>query len=132
VPGALSLRAILDEIDTAVFSPQTDARLAPLARVVQARFVSEMMALARADGATAEVSAVMDAKLAAMSQAFGKKRKGESETDRAHLNALSARINRHLAGEDAALARPLPALPVPPGPPIGAMGQTEDCWFCGN
>jgi hypothetical protein len=132
VPGTLSLRAILDEIDAAVFAPETDARLAPLARVVQARFVSEMMALARAEGATAEVSAVVDAKLAAMSQGFGKKLKGESETDRAHLAALSARISRHLAGEDAALARPLPALPVPPGPPIGAMGQTEDCWFCGN
>ena len=132
VPGAFSLRAILDDIDAAVFSPETDARLAPLARVVQARFVSEMMALARAEGATAEVSAVVDAKLAAMREVFGKKRKGESATDRAHRAALSSRINRHLAGEEVRLAKPLPALPAPPGPPIGAMGQTEDCWFCGN
>ncbi|MFN7164697.1 MAG: zinc-dependent metalloprotease [Hyphomonas sp.] len=132
VPGALGLRAILDEIDTAVFSPQPDARLAPLARVVQARFVSELMALARAKGATADVSAVADAKLAAMQSRLGKIRKGESETERAHLSALSARITRHLAGEEVQLAKPLPALPVPPGPPIGSMGQTEDCWFCGR
>lgn len=132
VPGALSLRAILDEIDAAVFEPETDARLAPLARVVQSRFVSEMMALARAEGATAEVSAVADAKLAALREGFGKKRKGQSETDRAHLAALSARITRHLAGEDVTVAKPLQSLPVPPGPPIGSMGQTADCWFCGN
>ncbi len=131
-PGALSLRAILDEIDTAVFAPQTDARRAPLARVVQARFVSELMALARAEGATADVSAVADAKLAAMQSRLGKTRKGESATERAHLSALSARITRHLAGEEVQLAKPLPALPVPPGPPIGSMGQTEDCWFCGR
>lgn len=132
VPGALSLRAVLDEIDRAVFAPESDARLAPLARVVQARFVSELMALSRAGGATPEVSAVADAKLAAMRDAFGKKRKGETEAERHHLSALSARITRHLAGEEAATARPLPALPVPPGPPIGAMGQVEDCWFCAN
>ena len=132
VPDALSLRAIVDEIDAAVFAPETDARLAPLARVVQARFVSELMALARAEGTTAEVSAVADAKLTALRDGFGKKRKGQSETDRAHLLALSARITRHLAGEEVQLAKPLPALPAPPGPPIGSMGQTEECWFCGN
>lgn len=132
VPGALSLRAILDEIGTAVFTLETDARLAPLARVVQARFVSELMALARAEDATAEVSSVADAKLAALRDGFGRKRKGQSETDRAHLAALSVRITRHLAGEEVRLAKPQPALPAPPGPPIGSMGQAEECWFCGN
>jgi hypothetical protein len=131
-PGALSLRAILDAIDAAVFAPAREARQAPLARVVQARFVSELMALARAEGATAEVSAVADAKLAALNEGFGKKRKGQSETDRALLAALSARITRHLAGEEVQLAKPLPALPAPPGPPIGSMGQTEECWHCGR
>lgn len=130
--GALSLRAILDRLDAAVFAPETDTRRAPLARVVQARFVSEMMALSRAEDATAEVSAVVDAKLAAMQTRFGKKQRGQSAAEQQHLAALRARIGRHLAGEDAALAKPLPALPVPPGPPIGAMGQTEECWFCGN
>ena len=130
VPGALSLREILDAIDAAVFVPEADARLAPLARVVQARFVSELMALARADGVTADVSAAADAKLGAMQAAMGKTRKGQSEAERAHLSALRARIGRHLAGEDVPAAKPLPALPVPPGPPIGAMGQTEDCWHC--
>ena len=132
VPGGLRLRAILDEIDAAVFTQETDARLAPLARVVQARFVSELMALARAEGATAEVSAVADSKLAALRDGFGKKRKGQSETDQAHLTALSVRITRHLAGEEVQLAKPLPALPAPPGPPIGSMGQAEECWLCGN
>lgn len=131
-PGALSLGTILDEIEAAVFEPQGDARLAPLARVVQARFVSELMALSRATGATPEVSAVADGKLAALREAFGKKRQGQSEEERHHLAALSARIGRHLAGDDAEMAKPLPALPVPPGPPIGAMGQAEDCWFCGK
>jgi hypothetical protein len=78
------------------------------------------------------VSAVADAKLVGLKDGFGKKRKGQSETDRAHLTALSARITRHLAGEEVPLANPLPALPAPPGPPIGSMGQTEECWFCGN
>lgn len=130
VPGALSLSAVLDEIDAAVFAPEADARLASLARVVQARFVSELMALARSEGSTAEVSALADAKLAALQEGFAKKRKGQSETDRAHRAALSARIIRHLAGEEVQLAKPLPALPAPPGPPIGSMGQTEECWFC--
>lgn len=132
MPGALSLRAILDEIDTAVFAPQAEARLAPLARVVQARFVSEVMALARADGATADVTAVADGKLAALRDRVGKTRRGESATERAHLSTISSRINRHLAGEEVTVAKHLQSLPVPPGPPIGSMGQTEDCWFCGN
>jgi hypothetical protein len=89
-------------------------------------------ALARAEGATPEVSAVADAKLAALKEGFGKKRKDQSETDRAHLAALSARITRHLAGEEVHLAKPLPALPAPPGPPIGSMGQSEECWHCGS
>jgi hypothetical protein len=128
--GAMPLSEMLDTIDAAVFAPEAEARLAPLARVVQARFVSELMALARADGVSAEVSAAADAKLGAMQAAMGKTRKGQSEADRAHLAALSARIGRHLAGEEVPAAKPLPALPVPPGPPIGSMGQTEDCWHC--
>jgi hypothetical protein len=132
VPGALSLRAILDQIDAAVFAPEADPRLAPLARVVQARFVSELMALSRAEGASAEVSAVADGKLAALREAFGKKRKGQTETEKQHLAALSARIGRHLAGEEVVAAKPLPALEAPPGSPIGAMGQMEECWFCTN
>lgn len=129
---AMTLPEMLDTIDAAVFAPETGARLAPLARVVQARFVAELMTLARAEGVSADVSAAADAKLAAMQAAMGRKRKGQSTADRQHLDALRARIGRHLAGEDAQAAKPLPALPVPPGPPIGAMGQTEECWFCGN
>jgi hypothetical protein len=98
--------------------------------VVQARFVAELMTLARADGVSADVSAAADAKLGAMQAAMGKTRKSQSEADRAHLAALRGRIGRHLAGEDVPVAKPLPALPVPPGPPIGAMGQTEECWHC--
>jgi hypothetical protein len=127
--GAMTLPEMLDTIDAAVFAPEAEARLA---RVVQARFVAELMTLARADGVSADVSAAADAKLSAMQAAMGKTRKGESEADRAHLTALRARIGRHLAGEDVPAAKPLPALPVPPGPPIGTMGQTEDCWHCAN
>ena len=128
--GAMTLPEMLDTIDAAVFAPEAEARLAPLARVVQARFVAELMTLARAEGVSADVSAAADAKLSAIQAAMGKTRKGRSEAERAHLAALRARIGRHLAGEDVPAAKPLPALPVPPGPPIGAMGQTEDCWHC--
>lgn len=128
--GAMTLPEMLDTIDAAVFAPEAEARLAPLARVVQARFVAELMTLARADGVSADVSAAADAKLGAMQAAMGKTRKSQSEADRAHLAALRGRIGRHLAGEDVPVAKPLPALPVPPGPPIGAMGQTEECWHC--
>jgi hypothetical protein len=129
--AAMTLPEMLDTIHAAVFAPEAGTRLAPLARVVQVRFVAELMTLARDENVSMDVSAAAAAKLTAMQVAMGKQRKGQSEADRQHLAALRARIERHLAGEDVPAARPLPALPVPPGPPIGAMGQTEDCWFCG-
>jgi hypothetical protein len=46
------------------------------------------------------------------------------------LAALAAQIDRHLTGGDPALPGPPPALEAPPGSPIGAMGQLEECWFC--
>jgi len=129
---AMTLPEMLDTIEAAVFAPQTQARRVALARVVQARFVSELMTLARAGNVSSDVSAAADGKLATMQAEMGSKQRGQSQADRQHLDALRVRIGRHLAGEDVPGARPLPALPVPPGPPIGAMGQTEACWFCAH
>jgi len=47
--------------------------------------------------------------------------------DEQALARLAAEIGRHLSGAEIAL---LPAPETPPGSPIGAMGQVEECWHC--
>ncbi|MEQ9504957.1 MAG: zinc-dependent metalloprotease [Hyphomonas sp.] len=131
-PGGLSLRETLDALDTAVFAGGQDARRAPLARIVQARFVSEMIGLSRSEAASPGLDAVVNAKLAEMKDRFGKKSRGRTDVEEAHLAALSAQITRHLSAAEMALPIARPAPETPPGSPIGAMGQMEECWFCGN
>jgi hypothetical protein len=129
-PGGLTLRETLDRLDTAVFAGGHDARRAALARIVQARFVSEMISLSRSDAASPGLDAVVNAKLAEMKARFGKKSRGRTAADEAHLVALSAQITRHLSGAEMALPVARPAPETPPGSPIGAMGQMEECWHC--
>jgi hypothetical protein len=128
--GAMTLHETLDTLDAAVFAPQPEARLAALARGVQARLVAEMIGLSRNAAAAPGVSAAVDAKLAAMQARLSKKNRSRSDAEAAHLAALAAQIERHLTGGAPALPGPPPALEAPPGSPIGAMGQLEECWFC--
>jgi hypothetical protein len=129
---AMSLREMLDTLDAAVFVSPGEGRLAAIARVVQARLVAEMIELSRSEAAAPGVSAVVDAKLSALKAQFLKKDRKRTSTDGAHLTALAADIDRHLAGTDPALPPRRAAPETPPGSPIGAMGQVEECWFCVN
>jgi hypothetical protein len=130
--AAMGLREVLDTLDEGVFAPAGDARLAPLARIVQARLVAQMISLARSEMASPGVGAVVDAKLAVMRDRFAKKDRSRTDEEAAHLAALGAQITRHLSGAEPAppIARAVPE--APPGSPIGAMGQSEECWFCAN
>lgn len=130
----LTLRELIDRLEAAVFAPESNPRLQPLARIVQARLVSQLIALSRSPVASSEVRAVTDGRLKALGETLSASKRGQSASDRDSRAALAALITRHLAGEDlpGTLLRPAP--PAPAGAPIGsmtgAMGQIEDCWHC--
>lgn len=128
--GALGLREVLDTLDAGVFATAGEARLAPLGRIVQARFVAELIGLARSDAAAPGADAVVNAKLTAIRDRLGQKDRSRTAEDAAHYAGLSAQITRHLTGADPARPAARPAPETPPGSPIGAMGQTEECWHC--
>ena len=69
----------------------------------------------------------MDELLVAIKARLEKKSRTRTATEQAHFARLTAEIGRHLSGAEIAL---LPAPETPPGSPIGAMGQVEECWHC--
>jgi len=129
-PGAMTLREMLDTLDAAVFATEGDARLAALSRVVQARFVSEMISLSRSENGAPGLDAVVDGKLVDLKARLDKKDRKRTDSGNAHYAALAAQIRRHLSGAEMAVPAVRPAPETPPGSPIGAMGQIEECWFC--
>jgi hypothetical protein len=126
-PDVMTLGETLDALDAAVFAAQAETRRAALNQVVQARFVSELIGLSRQGDAAPGVRAAVDAKLAAIKARLDKKSRTRTAEEQAHVSRLAAGIGRHLSGEEVALP---PAPEAPPGSPIGAMGQVEECWHC--
>lgn len=124
---AMTLGETLDTLDAAVFAAQADARRAALNQVVQARFISELIGLSRQGDAAPGVRAAVDAKLAAIKARLEKKSRTRTASEQAHVSRLAAEIGRHLSGAEMSLP---PAPETPPGSPIGAMGQVEECWHC--
>lgn len=129
-PDAMTLRETLDALDAAVFAGPGSTRHAALARMVQSRLVAQVIELARSEAAGPGVSAVADAKLGALQERLLKKNRSRTDDEAAHFASLAAQITRHLAGGGAGVPIARPAPDAPPGPPIGSMGQIEQCWHC--
>ena len=134
-PGALTLRQVMERLETAVFVEEKSPRLAALGGIVQTRFVAELIGLSRSAKASTGVKAVTDSYLAGLQTRLSGSKRGQIRTNPDTSRALADMIGKHLAGDDlpAALLRPAP--PTPAGAPIGsmtgAMGQIEECWHCG-
>lgn len=131
-PGTMTLRETLDALDAAVFAGTGSSRHAALARTVQSRLVAQVIELARSEAAGPGVSAVADAKLAALRERLSKKSRSRTDDEAAHFASLAAQITRHLTGNGPGLPVARPAPDAPPGPPIGSMGQIEECWHCAD
>ena len=133
-PDALTLNEVIETLEGAVFVQEKNARHAALGRVVQTRFVAELIGLSRSETASAGVKAVTDSYLSALQTRLSKTKSGQNWTNPDTSRALADMIGKHLAGDDlpAMILRPAP--PAPAGAPIGsmtgAMGQIEDCWHC--
>lgn len=133
-PDALTLKEVIGALEASVFAEEKNPRLAALGKIVQTRFVADLIALSRHESASTGVKAVTDGYLSGLQTRLSAPKRGQFRPDPDTSRSLADMIGKHLAGDDlpASILRPAP--PAPAGAPIGsmtgAMGQTEDCWFC--
>lgn len=124
---ALSLSDMLSQIDAAVFERPDEARLQPLARVTQARFVEALIMASARPQTSFEVAGGVNTRLDQIRNRITRRRAAKSVEERQHFAFLAARIDRYLNGETPEVRERLQA---PPGSPIGSTGAAELCWHC--
>ncbi|MEQ8403613.1 MAG: zinc-dependent metalloprotease [Oceanicaulis sp.] len=116
--GQLSLSAVLDRFDRAVFeAPRGEpARLAPIRAGVQTEYAAQLLHLV--EHASPRVAGPARARLEALSRESGGLRFGDGG-DAGHRAWLARMIEAGLARIDRGESLSPPRAPVPPGSPIG-------------
>ena len=128
-PNALSFDETLTAIEARVFAEPADASHGEIARALQNRFTSSLIALSLNDKAAPAVRAQAEARLRALSSRLAPGFFGASPANRSHNAWLLSRINAHLDRAATATATSSPAPEIPPGSPIGSDFM-ETCWHC--
>ena len=125
--GALSFEEMLAGIEREVFTTAATPRQGEIRRREQARFVSELIALAGAPGTSPGVAMRADAYLKDLSQRLAPPRRADP-LDVAMRADLQRRIATYLDRPAPAAAPGASEVQVPPGSPIGGA-MTEESWF---
>ena len=119
------LEDVLEALTATAFDhPAEPDRHAELRRVIQQVVVTGMIGLAEDRDAPARVRSRVDASLEALRKRLAGAASGP---ERAHQQALARDIDAHLARPRDAAPVPPPALPPPPGDPIGGAATLADC-----
>ncbi|MEO0674012.1 MAG: hypothetical protein AAFY32_03290, partial [Pseudomonadota bacterium] len=129
-----SYEELLAALEIAVFAEAPDAKLAPIARRVQTRFLLTLMNVNRNPRTSPEVQAETDAYLLKLQ---GRLSSGLDDDNRNpaknHRGWLLSLISEHL-NQDMAVNTILDqGVDIPPGSPIGSQfgnPQMETCWHC--
>lgn len=126
--SAMGLHEVLDALDEASFADVDSPRLAPIAGVVQSRYVTALIALSVHSEASGTVRAIAEAKLYELNA-----RLASASDD--HKAWLGGRIEAHLGRGPDEGATMLTRTQTPPGSPIGGGGlggapAYETCWHC--
>ncbi len=128
-PNAFGFDDVLTAIETRVFTAQDEAQRRAIARRLQTRFVSQLIALSMDEAATPAVRSLADAKLRAVANRLSPSIFGANAEARDHNAWLSARIEAHLARPATSVSPKVSPPDIPPGSPIGS-GFMETCWHC--
>lgn len=135
-PDALTLIEMLDQVEAAVFAKPEQRRHEAITRMIQSRYVLNLIALSRDTSMHSDASTIADGKLRKLQDRLGSRRAGRNTAERDHFAALAARIGQHLDADLPADGGLLRRVSPPPGSPIGSgrrlegLGQGEDCWHC--
>ncbi len=131
-PSMPAVEEVLDAITRRVFTGPAPAspRLRAVRRAVQAAAVRRLLASASAQQSSA-VRAALEASLERLAASLAREARTGEPADRA-LKALLARdfqrwLARPAAASVGALAAPGGPPELPPGPPIGGLGQADEC-----
>ena len=129
-PSALGLNEMLDAIEARAFTSPEASRQRAIANVVQARFVSSLIALSANEAASPAVRSAADAKLRGLQTRLRPSLLPLDTSNTDHRAWLLARINAHLNRPATPAAATIEAPETPPGSPIGDEGIMETCWHC--
>lgn len=128
---ALSVNEILTDTEATLFA-STSAALAPIARTVQSRYVSNLIDLSSNESLpAATLRSDIDVYLKALRTRLAPGLLSGSTPNRAHREWLIDRIDAHLRRPVVPGDSVVESPKIPPGSPIGAsVDLMETCWHC--
>ena len=128
-PGLPGCDEVLDAITKRAFAgPEPSSpRLKEIRRAVQAVTVRRLLLAAALPGETTPVRAALESSLRRLDAALTREARSGEPADQALRSLLAQDIERWLSRPAGAQAPPGAPPDLPPGPPIGALGATDEC-----
>jgi len=147
-PSHLGFTDVLTRIEQTIFVPGATGREKAIAKRLQTRFVSTLIAMSAGAGAagesqaaaiglsngggvvvTPEVRSLVDSYLQGLKTRLTPGLLSGATPDRQHREWIAVQIERHLTRPAPATYIVAPMVDVPPGSPIGSVDY-ETCWHC--